>query len=213
MGRPCVPSVLCHPIGFVLRWDPRKAGWYLQDVCSSSAGLPSDSMPVSSGRGLQANRKVEKSGIFRRKSPHGESHGTTHSPACAHPFGSISLVMTSGALPNSCTIPSHSQPVPPALLPSHCPTERMGNLSRKSEWKVGMGDLSGTSRQRHQNECCPWKCRCHPPIPKSGFAPSVALLVTTVLFSTSASCSGARTPWCVGSRSVWSRDPGTTTQT
>lgn len=33
--------------------------WYSQDVFSSSVGLPSDSIPVSSGRGLQASRDAE----------------------------------------------------------------------------------------------------------------------------------------------------------
>lgn len=36
-----------------------KTGWYLQDVFSSSVGLPSDSIPVSSGRGLQASQDAE----------------------------------------------------------------------------------------------------------------------------------------------------------
>lgn len=147
----------------VFLWTPDKAGWYLQDVFSSSVGLPSDSIPVSSGRGLQASQDVDvkdgKQVIFRRKSHMTDMREVRMSGkniqlyVCTSLFllsVSISLVITSGDLPrsNPIAVLSHWRTVqsqeisrlsPVCLLSCHS-TKSLENLASDTGTNTVLGE-------------------------------------------------------------------------
>lgn len=156
-------TACCHSLRLVFLWTPDKAGWYLQDVFSSSVGLPSDSIPVSSGRGLQASQDEEvkdgKQVIFRRKSLHDRHERSEDvrekrtTPCVRFPFPFVCEHQPGANVrgftqeqPNSCAfslensaIPRNFQTIPPVRLLSCHSTKSLENLASDTGTNTVLG--------------------------------------------------------------------------